>query len=173
MVTRATNRLTDRFFENIPAGKVEWIGVRPERKQPMHILTIATAVEGKGLQGDRRMQGNPQSARQVTLIQAEHLPVIATLLKKEAIDPAILRRNIVVSGINLSTLRHRQFKIGSAIFEGASSCPPCSRMEQALGAGGFAAMLGHGGLCAKVVSGGDVSIGCSVAIHLPQRTLAL
>ena len=76
--------------------------------------------------------------------------------------PALLRRNIVVSGINLSALKYQAFQVGSAILRGTGSCPPCSRMEENLGAGGYAAMLNHGGITAVVETEGVASIGDSI-----------
>ena len=58
----------------------------------------------KGLEGDR-FSGRTGNPRQVTLIQQEHLAVIAACLGQESIDPSLLRRNIVVSGINLLALK--------------------------------------------------------------------
>ena len=88
--------------------------------------------------------------------------MIADLLQRSEIAPALLRRNIVVSGINLQALKQRNFKIGSAIFYGTGNCAPCSRMEEALGTGGYNAMRGHGGITAYVVQAGKISVGDSV-----------
>ncbi|MEO0693467.1 MAG: MOSC domain-containing protein, partial [Pseudomonadota bacterium] len=41
-------------------------------------------------------------------------------------------------------------------------CPPCSRMEEVFGPGGYTAMRGHGGVYARVVTPGIVSIGAPV-----------
>ena len=38
-------------------------------------------------------------------------------------------------------------------------------MEQALGKGGVAAMLGHGGLCCKVIRGGEIALGDAVEVR--------
>ncbi|MFT6387836.1 MAG: MOSC domain-containing protein YiiM [Cellvibrionaceae bacterium] len=158
-------RLFARYLDDLPTGKLEWIGLRPARKVPMIIVDEVMAVEGLGLTGDRRCEGSRGSARQATIISVEYIDSITRLLKKESIDPAILRRNLVVSGINLTALRHQCFQIGDAIFAATALCHPCSRMEKALGKNGVAAMLGHGGLCAKIIRGGQIRINDDV-FHL-------
>ena len=116
-------------------GKVVWIGLRPERDAPMIEPVQTTASIGKGLQGDR-FSGNSFSKRQVTLIQAEHLAVIAAILGLDTIHPALVRRNIVVSGINLLALKAQTIVVGGALLEMTGLCHPCSKMENTLGAGG-------------------------------------
>lgn len=138
-------------------GRVEWIGLRPARDQAMREVQEVLATAGKGLQGDRYASGSGK--RGLTLIQAEHLPVIASLAGKTRVDPALLRRNLVVSGIPLVALKGRRFRIGEVLLEGTESCDPCSRMEAALGPGGYNAMRGHGGLCARILEGGMLRLG--------------
>lgn len=139
------------------SGQVRWIGLRPARDVPMVEVPQAQAVAGKGLVGDR--YGSGSGKRGITLIQAEHLPAIAALSGRDDVAPALLRRNVVVSGIPLVALKGRRFRIGEAVFEGTQPCDPCSRMEDALGAGGYNAMRGHGGLCARVLRDGVISLG--------------
>ena len=149
-----------RLMATLPqVGRVEWIGVRPARDQPMQELVTAEATTGGGLRGDRYNGGSGK--RGITLIQAEHLPVIAALAGHDVL-PALLRRNVVVSGIPLIALKQRQFRIGEIVLQGTDPCDPCSRMETALGPGGYNAMRGHGGLCARIVSGGGFGIGDEV-----------
>lgn len=149
-------------------GKVDWIGVRPARKAPLAVLDEVEAVVDYGLVGDRRAMKKNNSQRQVTLIQAEHLPVIAMLLQREAIDPELLRRNIVVSSINLLALREKRFQIGDAVLEGSGHCHPCSRMEVVLGAGGYNAMRGHGGITAKIIASGKIHPGDPVKLLISE-----
>ncbi len=139
------------------AGQVQWIGLRPARDVAMLEVNEAEVVAGKGLRGDR--YGSGSGKRGITLIQAEHLPVIAALSGQGSLAPATLRRNVVVSGIALVALKGRRFRIGEAEFEGTQPCDPCSRMEVALGPGGYNAMRGHGGLCARVLKGGTIAVG--------------
>jgi MOSC domain-containing protein YiiM len=112
---------------------------------------------GSGLEGDR-FHGRTGSPRQVTLIQQEHLKVIAACLHREAIHPSLLRRNIVVSGINLLALKDKFFRIGEVLLEFSGRCHPCSKMERELGAGGYNAMRGHGGITARVCESGMVRL---------------
>jgi MOSC domain-containing protein YiiM len=140
-------------------GAVAWIGVRPGRREPVRALDEVEAVAGRGLAGDRYAGGGK---RAVTLIQAEHLAVLGKLLGGTAPDPALLRRNLVVSGINLLALRKRRFRVGDAVLDGTGTCDPCSRMEDALGPGGWNAMRGHGGITATIVGGGLIRVGDAV-----------
>lgn len=167
----AQQTLFARYLPAMQPGSLDWIGVRPARKAPVQALDSTDAIAGLGLMGDRRCEETPGSARQVTLINAEHIEVIAKLLGFDRIDPARLRRNLVISGINLQALRHQRFQIGDAIFEATAQCHPCGRMETVLGRGGTAAMLGHGGLCAKIIQGGKIQVGDSVVPLLAQREL--
>jgi MOSC domain-containing protein YiiM len=140
------------------AGRVEWIGIRPARRAALVSLEIANVLADSGLQGDHY---NSSGKRQVTLIQAEHLAVLSALIAAP-VDPAVLRRNILVSGINLIALKNARFRIGQALLEGTGPCEPCSRMEEALGPGAYSAMRGHGGITARVLEGGRIKLGDGV-----------
>lgn len=164
-------------------GRVEWIGLRPARRAPVQALSEIEAHPLVGLIGDhgkrapgrlRAIAGDvselaePVNAapipggpgrRQVTLIQAEHLLVIAALAGLDEVTPELLRRNLVISGISLLALKDRRFRIGDALLEGTGECHPCSRMEENLGPGGYNAVRGHGGLTARVLRGGPIRLG--------------
>lgn len=144
-------------------GVVQGIWLRPARLIEPVYVEQALLTEG-GLEGDHGRAGK----RAVTLIQAEHLAVIGAMLGQQAVDPARLRRNFVVAGLNLNALKGRHVQIGDAVLEISTICAPCSRMEAALGQGGYAAMRGHGGWCASVVSTGMVKVGDAVVpVPLP------
>jgi len=162
MAINTVGRLLSRHLQGLKPGRLEWIGLRPERKVDLLVVDQVEAIAELGLAGDRRCKGTADSARQVTLINQEHIEVVAKLLGQESIDPSVLRRNLVVSGINMVALRHQRFRIGDAEFEASAHCHPCLRMEQALGKGAVAAMLGHGGVCAKIVKSGVIRVGDEV-----------
>lgn len=143
-------------------GLLQWIGVRPVKREAMQVVSEVEVITDRGLQGDHRLQRKAGGKRQVTLIQAEHLPAIASLSGHADVQPEWLRRNLMVSGINLYALRKQRFFIGDVLFEGAGICAPCSRMEKNLGPGGYNAVRGHGGINARVLDGGAIRLGDSV-----------
>jgi len=152
------------LFDTLPQiGKLQWIGIRPERKAPMNELNSVEAIAGRGLVGDRYSSKNGR--RQVTLIQGEHLIAIASLLGKDHVAPALLRRNLVVTGINLIALKDKQFRVGDALLEYTGLCHPCSAMEATFGAGGYNAVRGHGGITARVIESGSIVLGDSVRLE--------
>ena len=153
----------EQLMNTLPqTGSVEWIGLRPGRDEPMLLVDSVNATTSDGLHGDRYSKGGGK--RQVTLIQAEHLTAVASMLSEERLDPATVRRNIVVRGINLLALKGKTFRAGSAVLEYTGLCHPCSKMERVLGAGGYNAMRGHGGITARVLADGNIAIGDPVSL---------
>jgi MOSC domain-containing protein YiiM len=149
------------------AGRIEAIVVRGDSRAEATRISATTAIAGVGLADDRLgKRGEAElSTRQVTLIQHEHLAVIAALARVNAVDPVALRRNLVVSGINLSALKNARLRVGAALLEFVGPCQPCSRMEAAIGRGGYAAMRGHGGWTARVLESGAIAEGDVVQVE--------
>ena len=143
-------------------GRLEWFGLRPARLGDISIVNEAEAVAERGITGDHRFEGRRGSKRQVTLIQAEHLLAVAGMLHRTGLPPELVRRNLVVSGINLLALKGKQFQVGDVLLEYSGPCEPCSRMETVLGPGGYNAMRGHGGITARVIEGGIIRLGDAV-----------
>jgi MOSC domain-containing protein YiiM len=159
---RAQAKILDKYMSTAAKGVVQWIGVRPERKGLVKPLSSVKVVENRGLEGDHSFVKANGSARQVTLINAEDIDALARFLNYSQIDPAILRRNIVISGLNLKAMRYQTLLLGTAVIEIGAHCHPCSRMERALGKGALLAMYGYGGYCAKVVKSGALNVGDEV-----------
>ena len=142
-------------------GTVRWIGLSPGRRQPINEVERVLCEVGTGLVGDRHALSG-RGKRQVTLIQHEHFAAIASMAGRDGVAPSELRRNIVVSGLNLLALKGKTFRVGQAMLEYTGLCDPCSRMEETLGEGGFNAMRGHGGITARVLEAGEIAVGDSV-----------
>ncbi len=152
-----------RLLNSLPqVGTVVWIGLRPARRIEMVPVEAVRAALESGLEGDR--YAGRTGKRQITLINAEHLVAIASMLDRPEVSPALLRRNIVVKGINLLALKDKKFRIGEAVLETTGECHPCSRMEENLGPGGYNAVRGHGGITARVIKGGVIRLKDQVSI---------
>lgn len=174
--TSGATSLRDLVQRFARPGRLDAILLRPARRVPMTAVDEATALADRGLVGDRTGDKAPVAGRvmaggkrQVTLLQAEHLPVIASLMGRAAMDPALLRRNLIVSGINLIAARSLfadtplRLQLGDeVVLEVTGPCEPCSLMEEALGVGGYNAMRGHGGMTARVIVGGVLRVGDAV-----------
>ena len=143
-------------------GTVEWIGVRPSREAPLREVGEVNVLASHGLEGDH--YASVDGKRQASLIQAEHLDAVASMLGKEQIDPRDVRRNIVVRGINLLALKDQTFLVGEVKMTFGALCVPCPRMETNLGPGGFNLMRGHGGITARVLTNGVIRIGDKVSL---------
>ena len=158
-------------------GRLEEIWLRPARRVAVLSADRALAIAGRGLEGDRitatdRLVSPNPSKRHVTLVQAEHLAVIAALAGIVQLQAASLRRNLVVSGLNLmaakSLFRDQPLvlRIGVVVLQITGPCEPCSRMEEVLGAGGYNALRGHGGMTAQVLVGGWLAVGDKISVEL-------
>jgi MOSC domain-containing protein YiiM len=157
------------------AGRVQAIVLRPARDAPALSVARALALPERGLQGDRsaaRPASRPGGGkRQVTLLQAEHLPLVAAWAGLAQVTPALLRRNLVVEGLNLVAARTLfadqplELHIGVAVvLQLTGPCDPCSKMEATLGPGGYNALRGHGGMTARVLQGGGIAVGDAVRV---------
>ena len=172
--------LSQRFAAE---GRVEAILLRPARHGPVILATEARAEPGRGLVGDHRANtvrtGEQARKRELTLFQSEHLDLVARWCGLDSLEPSRLRRNLVVSGINLLSMRspfpdlNIEWAVGNEVrIEITGSCDPCSRMEDELGPGGYNALRGHGGMTARILAGGVLRVGDSVrfsAAHHPAR----
>ena len=168
MTLKSNQTLFDLMAMFPRPGDLRWIGVRERPRGPVRAVESASLLTAQGIFGDHRA-ARRGGRRQVTLLQHEHLAVIARLGGRDELDPALLRRNLVVAGVNVLALVGCRFRVGEAELEGTGPCQPCSRMEAALGPGGYNAMRGHGGITATVLSSGTVRLGDAVMVTAFRR----
>jgi MOSC domain-containing protein YiiM len=141
-------------------GKVEWIGIRPERKA-MVVSKASVKVDlASGIEGDHPVNVN----RQVTIMSKEHLEEVSTALGVSEVDPAATRRNILISGLDFDSLEHATIRIGSALVEVTGPCHPCKRMDDNMGEGARKAMASKGGWTTRVLEAGKIDVGDLVTV---------
>jgi hypothetical protein len=147
-------------------GVIELIALAAEAEGPMKAVSVAEAIEGRGLLGDRyeRQAGtfsNPRgSGYDLTLVEAEALEELSA--KGVELSPIEARRNIVVRGIALDDLIGRRFKVGEVECFGQRRCEPCSHLERLTRPGVLRGLVHRGGLRADILSGGRIRTGDSV-----------
>ncbi len=162
----ASNRDLCEPEAGVAMGRVMWIGLAGETLGPIQEVASTWARVDQGLDGDHHAKQRPGGDRQVTLIQTEHLAEVSNRMGLAAVHPSQVRRNVLVSGLELLSLAGRRFRIGQAILEFTGPCKPCSLMETNLGPGGLTAMLGLGGITARVLTAGEIRVGDTVSVDV-------
>ncbi len=139
-------------------GTIQHLFIKPAPGAPMQRAQAAHAVTGKGFQGDA---GFGQRRRQVLMIEAE-------TLQEFALQPGLVRENVVVTGVQLAGLAAgTRVQAGEALLEVTLDCAPCEYIE-GLRPGLRAAMDGRRGTLFRVLEGGTVAVGDAIAILVPE-----
>ena len=133
-----------------------------ERSAPAEPLAAARILPDFGLEGDFR---SARPGRHVTLIEEETLSAVGALLGI-AIPAGASRRQIVVRGLSLNPTVGQTLHVGEVLLAVTSLCDPCSKMEDKIGLGAREALVNRGGVCARVVSGGLMRVGDTVAVGI-------
>ena len=140
-------------------------GTRLER-----VLTVR-AIAGAGLEGDRygvragtfsaKDGAQPKPGRQLTLIEAEALELLASA-HGIALAPGESRRNVVTRGIRLNDLVGKRFRVGAVECVGTERCDPCGHLEKLTRAGVKRGLNEAGGLRADILVSGDLTVGDAI-----------
>jgi FdhD protein len=130
-------------------------------------LDEARCEAGLGIVGDRYHGKDPNSKTQVTLLLLEVVEEMCRHLGIPHLDYSVLRRNVLVSGIDLNGLIGKKFTIGEVEFEGVEECKPCYWMDEAVGPGANAFLAGRGGLRCRILTGGTLRCG-DAEFNLPE-----
>lgn len=138
-----------------------------ERSAPAEPLTAATVITDFGLEGDFRSR---RPGRHVTLIEEETLTAVGAQLGT-TIPAGASRRQIVVRGMALNPTVGHTLRVGEVVLAVTSLCDPCVKMNDKIGPGARDALFNRGGVCARVLSGGTLRVGDTVAVE-PAAELA-
>ena len=142
------------------SGAVVKIFVAPAGGAAMQPVEEIHAVAGLGIEGDRYADRSGHWTEmddecQVTLIEVECLEEIRAQTGVN-IEDGEHRRNIVTRGIQLDSLLGKRFQVGTAILEYDRPRPPCGYIEKLTEPGMTRALVGRGGICARVVGSGVI-----------------
>jgi len=157
---------TPRVAGAAEPGTVTAIVLAPDAAAPAVEVTRATAIAGRGLDGDRYAAGRGTFSRgsgygrDLTLIEEELLAV--AVVDGSPITPLQARRNVAVRGIVLDELIGRRFQIGDVQCIGRRRCEPCAHLQRLGPPGVLRALVHRGGLRADILTGGEIALGDDV-----------
>jgi len=160
----------------------------PTPGAPMIQHARISAIPGVGLEGDRyaerigtysetrrrkKARIMPDNDHQVSIISSSGIDQANAILSQLGVTRfkrSETRRNLVVSMSPdvLNALVNKQFKIGSVLFEGVGYCDPCTRPAELLGRSPSDAEVfktafeRKGGIRAKIINAGSISIGNTI-----------
>jgi len=148
-------------------GVVEAIFIATKGGAAMQPMTQVEAVAHGGLRGDRYYQRTGYWTSvdecQVTLIEVEDLEAIEQTIGIR-VSHGEHRRNLITRHIRLESLQGKRFQIGEAVLEYDRPRPPCSYVESLTEPGMTQALVGRGGICARVVQSGLIRVGDAIVI---------
>jgi MOSC domain-containing protein YiiM len=144
----------------VSEGRVEAIFISANRGDLPHEVESATAVAGKGLEGNRYFDtGRPH--QELTLIEREQIQYALEQHGLE-IDAAASGRNVLTSGIDLNELVGKRFRVGDVECRGLELCEPCTTLEARTAPGAIEALVHRAGLNAEILAGGELRPGDAV-----------
>jgi FdhD protein len=136
-------------------------GRHGQGRQNNEILRVNTAEchAGKGILGDRYYNEQPGGKTQITFLSREVVSEMCDALGLTSLDCSTLRRNVLISGVDLNSLIGLQFHLGGLVFEGVEECKPCYWMDEAVAPGANAFLVGRGGLRCRILEDGAIACG--------------
>lgn len=114
---------------------------------------------GHGVEGDRFFDYKENYAGQITFFSWDIFQAAKVKFAVPALSAGAFRRNVVIAGVDLATLIGKRFTLGGVEFEGTVESKPCYWMEQAVAPGAEEWLRGNGGLRAKILSDGPLTLG--------------
>ena len=138
-------------------GRVESIHVVAEKAGPPKARERVSVVAGRGIEGDRKFDSN----HDLTLVEAEALEGLTEDTGIE-LGPGESRRQVMTRGVSLNDLVGKRFRVGELECVGEELCEPCDHLQSLTQPGVLRGLVHRGGLCAEVVSGGEIAVGDSV-----------
>jgi MOSC domain len=115
-------------------------------------------VAGRGLRDDRFFDYSENYKGQITFFSREVFGLLSDHFGLTK-SPGVLRRNVIVSGVNLMELIGADFELQGVRFHGTAHCKPCYWMDTAFAPGAEHFLAGRGGLRARILSDGQIRRG--------------
>ena len=133
-------------------------------ENPTVEVTEIMCRAGRGVEGDRFLDYKPDYKGQITFFAWDIYAAAKRTFAVPGLSAGAFRRNVVLEGLDVNTLIGRRFSLGGVAFEGTVESKPCYWMEQAVAVGAEEWLRGNGGLRAKILSDGPLTVGAAELI---------
>ena len=132
---------------------------RPPGNSPLREVSKVECVAGRGLRGDRYFDFLQDYKGQVTFFSAEVFEKLCATFGIKDKPAGVLRRNLIVFGVDLLSLIDREFEIQGVRFRGTQHCAPCEWMNTAFAPGTESFLADNAGLRAQILCDGPIVVG--------------
>jgi len=139
---------------------------------PLQEVAEIECVAGRGIRGDRFYDYKDDYKGQITFFAQEVFDGLSAAFPFVPKGPGAVRRNVIVSGVDLNALIGEEFELQGVRFRGTGHCRPCYWLDQAFCPGTEAWLKGNGGLRAQILTSGGLKVGAAELL-LAQRELAI
>ncbi len=116
-------------------------------------------VAGRGIRGDRFFDHKENYKGQLTLFDGAVWDAVKGQFSLPELPASHFRRNVVIRGVDLSSLIGESFQISDLVFSGSEESKPCYWMNEACAPGVEEFLKGQGGLRCRIVKGGILRVG--------------
>ena len=138
---------------------------------PLNEVTSIECVAGRGIRGDRFYDYKDNYKGQITFFSFEVFERLAAHFGLTNKSAGAVRRNVVVSGVDLNDLIGEEFSIQGVRLRGTAHCRPCYWLDQAVAPGAEQFLAGKGGLRAQILSDGVIAVGDAQLVLAAPRLI--
>jgi MOSC domain-containing protein YiiM len=144
---------------------------KPAGQHPMVEVDAIECVTGRGIRGDRFFDYKDNYKGQITFFADEVFRELEATFGVCDRNAGAFRRNVITRNVDLNALIGVEFEVQGVRFVGTGECKPCYWMDQAFHPGAEAALLGRGGLRAKILTNGTLRPRALLASSSPRSSL--
>ena len=146
-------------------SKIELINITSTSDNKTCYINQAFIEKDKGIVNDRYYNHYKNKKEQVTLINLEEIDAFNKIIGGN-IDYKDFRRNIIISGINLSKYINKKIIIQNVILQIHELCQPCNYLQKKLDIPNLVKLLvNKSGVRAEIISSGFISVGDKIKVY--------
>ena len=145
---------------------------KPPDDFPLIEVPRIECVAGHGIRGDRFYDYRDNYKGQITFFSSEIFERLVEHFGIRSKPAGVLRRNVIVSGIDLNDLIGEEFSIQGVRLRGTGHCKPCYWLDQAFAPGAEEFLEGNGGLRAEILTDGAIAVGDAQLLLAAPRLIS-